>query len=358
LAEKKYLWRLYYPYLALILIALLVFGIYSSKVYKDFYISKTAESLKYRALLINEELYVINFDSISLSQILAKFDKLTDTRITLIDTSGKVIADSRENPVVMELHKDRPEIIDAFKGNIGYAVRYSHTLQTDLMYVAVPFYGKSNQVKAALRTSVVVEQVNLPFSGLYLTIIYGGLIVLIVITVFGFIISGKKTKPILEMQNAAERFAKGDFREKIYPPKNPELRTLAGSLNQMAKQLDEKINIIGEQKKLQQEVLESMKEGVLAVDYDEKILLMNKTAGIILSIDESETTGRTLQEVIRIPDIQKFFKNLIQTGETEETEIIIKGETDKTLHLKGMPNREQVYSGSLLFGKQDDSEKQ
>jgi len=334
LAEKFILWKLYYPYLILILISLLIFGIYSSKVYEDFYISKTEESLKYRAVLINEELTVLNFDSITSKHILEKYDKLTDTRITIIDISGKVIADSRENPSQMESHADRPEFIEALKGNIGFASRYSHTLQTDLMYVAVPFYY-NNQLKAVLRTAVVIEKVNMPFSGLYPTIIYGGIAVLIIIAIFGFVISRMKSKPILEMQNAAERFARGNFSEMIYPPKNPELRTLAGSLNDMAKQLDEKINIIGEQKKLQLAVLESMKEGVLAVDYDEKILLMNKTAGIILTIDETNSIGRTLQETIRIPDIQKFVKALMQSGGIEETEFVIKRETDKTLQLKG-----------------------
>ncbi len=351
LAERKYLWRLYYPYLILILLSLLIFGIYSSKIYEDFYISKTAESLKYRAFLINEEVKHLYFDSLSSTQVLAKYDKLTDTRITIIDTSGKVIADSRENPAQMESHKDRPEIIEAIRGNVGYAIRYSHTLQTDLMYIAVPFYQNPGSVKAVLRTSVVIEKVYLPFSGLYPAIIYGGIAVLIIIAFFGFVISRKKARPILEMQNAAERFAKGDFSEKIYPPKNAELRTLANSLNQMAKQLDEKINIIGGQKKLQQAVLESMKEGVLAVDYDEKILLMNITAGIILTVDDTSTTGKSLQETIRIPDIQKFVKTLIENRETEESEFVIKGETDRTLQLKGtyLTDNENKNIGVLVL---------
>ena len=334
MAEKKFLWKQFYPYLILILISLLVFGTYSSKVFQDFYISKTSESLKYRALLINEELSAFNLDSVASGHMLEKYDKLTDTRITLINIDGKVIADSRENPEKMESHANRPEFIEATKGNVGYEIRYSHTLQTDLMYIAVPFY-MNNKIKAVLRTSVVIDKIYLPFTNLYPFIIYGGIALLIIISIFGFVISGIKTKPILEMQNAAERFAKGDFSEKIYPPKNPELRILASSLNQMAKQIDEKINIIGEQKNLQQAVLESMKEGVLAVDYEEKILLMNKTAGDIFYVDETIVIKRTLQEIIRVPNIHKFVKSLMQNGKVEETEITIKGETDITLQLKG-----------------------
>ena len=90
----------------------------------------------------------------------------------------------------------------------------------------------------------------------------------------------------------------------------------------MAKQLDEKLDIIGEQSNLQQAVLASMKEGVLAVDYDERILLLNKTAEDILGITDKTAQGKTLQEVIRISEIQKFFRKIVSEGNPQEAEII------------------------------------
>lgn len=334
-AQRRYLWRLFYPYLVLILISLLAFGIYSAKVFEDFYISKTEESLKYRAFLINEELKTLPLDTIIRNHILEKYDKLTDTRVTLIDTNGVVLADSREDPKLMELHNNRPEIIEAYKGNTGFSIRYSHTLKTDLMYVAVPYIDSANKVRAVLRASVIVEKIYLPFSSVYTTIVFGGIIVLILVTFIGFFISRNKAKPILEMRSAAERFSKGNFKEKIFPPKNPELQSLAESLNEMAAQLDDKINIIIEQKKLQNSVFDSMKEGVLAVDYDERILMINKTAENILLVTGVENIGKTLQEVVRISDIQKFFKKILNEEHIEETEILIRQEEDKILQLSG-----------------------
>ena len=245
------------------------------------------------------------------------------------------MADSRQDPTTMDNHKERPEIMDAYQGKTGFSIRYSHTLKTDLMYVAVPFYDNSGKIRAVLRTSVVIEKVYLPFSSVYTTIVYGGMIVLILVTLMGFIISRNKAKPIFEMKDAAERFAKGNFKDKIFPPKNPDLHSLADSLNDMAIQLDDKLNIIEEQKKLQNVVLESMKEGVLAVDYDEKILLINNTARNIFSIESMELTGKTLQEVIRISDIQKFFKKVLNEEFIQETEILVQHGEDKILQLSG-----------------------
>lgn len=329
------MWKLFYPYFILILIALLAFGVYSAKVFEDFYISKTEESLRYRAFLINEELKVIPLDSLIKNNILERYDKLTDTRVTLIDVNGKVLADSRQDPTTMELHNDRPEILQAYKGETGFSMRYSHTLKTDLMYVAVPFYDKDMKLKAVLRTSVVIEKVYLPFSSVYTTIVYGGIIVLIFVTLIGFIISRTKARPIFEMKDAAARFAQGNFKEKIFPPKNPDLHSLADSLNDMAIQLDEKLNIIEEQKKLQNVVLESMKEGVLAIDNSEIILLLNNTARNILSLDNSRHIGKTLQEVVRISDIQKFFKKILNEESVQETEILVQHGEDKILQLSG-----------------------
>jgi two-component system phosphate regulon sensor histidine kinase PhoR len=350
LAQRKYLWRLFYPYLVLILVALLAFGLYSAKVFEDFYISKTEESLKYRAFLINEELKTVPLDSIIINHILDRYDKLTDTRVTLIDTNGIVLADSRQDPRTMELHNDRPEIMEAYKGNMGFSMRYSHTLQTDLMYIAVPYFDHSNKIRAVLRASVVVEKVYLPFSSVYTTIVFGGIIVLILVTFIGFFISRNKAKPILEMRSAAERFASGNFKEKIFPPKNPELRSLSDSLNEMAGQLDDKLNIIEEQKKLQNSVFESMKEGVLAVDYDEKILLINKTAQNILSVASFDNIGKTLQEVVRISDIHKFFKKVLNEENIQDTEVLLQHEEDKILQLSGTLLRdfENIKIGALV----------
>jgi len=110
---------------------------------------------------------------------------------------------------------------------------------------------------------------------------------------------------------------------------------MADALNTMASQLSERLAIIGEQRNMQQAVFESMKEGVIAIDYDEKILFVNNTAGIILDIDNKRAGGRALQEIVRVSEIQKFFRKIISEGNPQETEIIVQHEKDKVLQLSG-----------------------
>jgi two-component system phosphate regulon sensor histidine kinase PhoR len=333
LFHKRFLWKIFFTYFLLISLSLIIFGIYATREIKDFYYTKITEGLLTKALVVRDELSGVHVDSVN-SHLLDKYGRITDTRITFIDVSGKVLADSKENAQDMENHRDRPEFEEALKGNTGNAIRFSHTLQRELMYVAVPFYGSSGRVKAVLRTAVPIDDLDIPLSNMYLTLGAGGLVILFIITLISFLISRSITRPLTDIKNAAGRFSRGDFKRKIYPFKQGEMSELAESLNAMASQIDEKLSIIGEQKNIQQAVLESMKEGVLAVDYDEKILLINKTAEDILSID-GDSIGKTLQETVRVYEIQKFFKRLLNEGNPLESEVIIQHGSERTLQLSG-----------------------
>ena len=60
------------------------------------------------------------------------------TRITVIDPSGTVLADSEKNPQDMEKHNLRVEIIQALQGAVGKSVRFSTTVKEEMLYVALP----------------------------------------------------------------------------------------------------------------------------------------------------------------------------------------------------------------------------
>jgi len=331
---KHFQWKLLYPYVILIIASLIFFGYYTSSKFKDFYISGVAESLSSRTNLIRDMLSMQSNDSININSLADKYDKSSDTRITIVNPSGKVLADSREDISKMENLSSRPEIIDAIKNGSGISIRYDYSLQSDMLFFAVPVF-EGNQIKYILRTSAPLNKTDSAVSKIYTTAIIAGIIILLITFTISIGIAANYSKPLAEMRDAAEGYTRGEFEKKIYPPKNGELRRMADSLNTMASQLSERLAIIGEQKNMQQAVFESMKEGVLAIDYDEKILFMNKTAGKILGISNTEVEGRTLQEIVRISEIQKFFKKIIEEGNAEETEIIIQHDVDKVLQLSG-----------------------
>jgi two-component system phosphate regulon sensor histidine kinase PhoR len=61
-----------------------------------------------------------------------QYGEVVDARVTIIDSSGRVLADTRANPSEMENHATRPEFVSALHGQIGSSTRTSHT-------VGIPF---------------------------------------------------------------------------------------------------------------------------------------------------------------------------------------------------------------------------
>ncbi len=343
--QRKFLWKIYYLLASFSIVPLIVLGLYASSMFKDSLITNDSEILKVRTRLIKDKLESLPIDSADLNILATKLDSLSGSRITMILPNGRVAADSREIASHMDNHADRPEVIEAITKGIGVSQRYSFTLKEDFLYSAMPVYDKENNLRLVVRSGFPLSGVQKEARNANIAIVLSVIFLSVIILVVGYISLKSILNPISLIRAGAERFAGGEFDRKIFPPENDELKSIANSLNIMARQLDEKLDIIGEQNNLQKAVLESMKEGVLAVDYDERILLINKTAEDILGITDKSTQGKTLQEVIRISEIQKFFKRIIAEGNPRETEIILQHEKDKYLQL----------SGTLLYDVDDNA---
>ena len=99
---------------------------------KEFYISQAKESLKQSL-----ELITFAIDNETKLDILAQKIKTNlNTRVTIIDINGKVIAESHEDLTKMDNHKYRAEIMQSNEEDYGYVIRYSNTLQEHMLYIA------------------------------------------------------------------------------------------------------------------------------------------------------------------------------------------------------------------------------
>jgi len=92
------------------------------------------------------------------------------------------------------------------------------------------------------------------------------------------------SQPLQEMRQGAERFAAGDFSHRLPLPDSVELASLALTLNRMAAQLAEQIAVIMQQRNEQEAILESMHEGVLALDTQERVITVNRAAEALLGV--------------------------------------------------------------------------
>ncbi|HET7441895.1 MAG TPA: hypothetical protein VFJ47_11390, partial [Terriglobales bacterium] len=77
----------------------------------------------------------------SLQDVVAQEGQAAGARATIIDPTGKVLADSEAEASTMENHAYRKEFAAALNGKVGWDERRSRTLGIAFLYVAAPTSG-------------------------------------------------------------------------------------------------------------------------------------------------------------------------------------------------------------------------
>jgi two-component system phosphate regulon sensor histidine kinase PhoR len=351
--RKKLIWYLYPTYLLVTLISLVAVTWYSSYSFRRFYLDQTRTELNTLAHFAAEQISPVlqTKESAELNEICKKLGDAGDgqIRITVILPSGKVLGDSDEDPAIMEDHSDRPEIIDAFTKGFGWSLRLSPTLGINMMYVAIPIKEQGEAV-AVVRTAIPATAIDQALSNIYVKILWGGVAIAICSAGISLVISRRISQPIVEMKQVAQRFAEGELDLRVPISAPSELGALAKALNEMAKQLYDRILTITKQRNELEAVLSSMIEGVLAVDADGHIMSVNKAAADLLKIDPTDALGRNVEEIIRNVDLHDFIQKTVESKQLVEANILLltNGSRYFQLHGASLSDSQGHTSGAVI----------
>jgi two-component system phosphate regulon sensor histidine kinase PhoR len=133
------------------------------------------------------------------------------------------------------------------------------------------------------------------------------------------------------MRRGAERFAAGDFYHRLTIPDTVELASLALTLNRMAAQLAEQIAVITQQRNEQEAILESMREGVLALDTQERVITVNRAAEALLGVMATQAKGHLIQEVVRNVTLQRLAAAAVHSTESTTADIVLRSAEERFL---------------------------
>lgn len=327
--RKKLLWQLYPSYLLITLIAVFAVCWYSHKTFEDFYLSSLRDSLGVRLVFIEDRLLPLlkRGDEEQVREELAWLSRAASARITVIAPDGRVVADSHRSYLELDNHAGRPEIAQALNGTNGESVRFSSSLRRRMMYLAVPIGSgkKFGVIRAAVPTTAIDQRISTFTS----RVVLGGAIVALLAALTLWAFSRRVSRPLEEMRQVAQRFAKGDFSNRLEVPDTEEIAELAESMNRMAAQLDERIRTIVEQRAEQEAVLSSMVEGVLAVDAEERIININQTAARLLKTNVAGALGRSLAEVVRNSELQRLVAETLLDKGPVERDIVVRNTSEE-----------------------------
>ena len=320
--KKTFFLRIFGGYV-LVVLALGFFVLVLSYAFeKDFHIKTLAQGLEDLGATIQPEVIRL-YEEDNFSQLdsyVKDLGKKINTRITVIDLKGAVVADSDSNPKTMENHRYRPEVIRAYKGETGKSIRLSRTVKEKMLYIGIPLTIKG-ETSGVLRLSLYFEDINPWFSNLRTNIAVIVLSLIILSLLASYVMSRNISKPISKLRDAAQKTASGEMNVQVFLKGKGELKQLADSFNSMTERLSQLFDDLNARKEQLMGILQTMEEGLVTLDDTGKIIFCNDHFKSMIRNDGPE--GQFYWELIRISEFKNIFAKTIKDHKTLIKEIFL-----------------------------------
>ena len=241
-------------------------------------------------------------------------------RLTLIDVSGRVLADTVPEAVKADDHLNRSELQEARLRGKGAAVRYSRTLKQEALYVAIPLpdaAGTAGYVRLSRTLAEITPAVEKAGAAVF-NILFWTIVPLLLIALG---ISFRMLSPIRRLAAFTERVRAGSFPGILRIQSRDEIGELAQNINEMVAVLKEEIRVAGEEKRKLETVFSSMSEGVMLLDAEGRVELVNREMEEMIGRTSGEMVGMTVLEAFRNVELHDALERFRGQGETLYEEI-------------------------------------
>jgi two-component system phosphate regulon sensor histidine kinase PhoR len=318
--RARIFWKLGLTYLALLLGVLLAVGFYSSRVLRRDYIRSTEDKLA--SLLNMAKARPPRLDDPAELQAWLEWMGSSGARVTVVDNTGRVLADSQSDSETTENLSTRPDIQQAFASGEGQSASHSATQGRDLVYRA----ARSEQPGGSpvvIRTALPVAQIDASLSELrrriyfasFVSLLLGGLISLIYFQGFA--------ARVERLKDFSRRVAEGDFRPLPSERPRDELADLASALNETAAWMDRTIQSLSGERNRSSAILRSMVEGVAVIDAQERLVFCNRAFSEIWNLDSAAIEGRPMIEAVRNSDLLGLIRRALRGEEGLRSDITL-----------------------------------
>ena len=206
----------------------------------------------------------------SLQDVAAQEAQAAGARATIIDPSGKVLADSEADPNTMENHRTRKEFVAALAGNIGMDERRSHTIGVPFLYVAVPVSG------GAVRLAYPLSDIEAASQQVHHALLVGSGLALAIVMLLAVIAAQGTARRLQRIVAFAEHVAGGDLTARISATSVDEIGQVATSLDKTARKLEQSFQAVQTSQRQLETLLNSMQDAVIAIGPDGRVQWANR----------------------------------------------------------------------------------
>jgi two-component system, OmpR family, phosphate regulon sensor histidine kinase PhoR len=243
-------------------------------------------------------------------------------RVTLIDHDGKVIGDSEfrgESRTRLENHSTRPEVIAALRDSVGSADRASPSAGDNELYVAIKSpYGVT-------RVSVSTASLDAVVARGQRDVLLSGFVALVAALILAAAFSRAVSNPVVELRDVAQALAAGDLSRRPALSAPGEVGDLASAVHRMAEQLTSRLKALEDDDMHMNAVIESLQEGVIAVDARRQVVQVNESGRRMLRLPDK--VPFSADQLPRDRTLREALAAALSGESTEPTEIIVDGQS-------------------------------
>ena len=276
--------------------------------------------------------------------------RLVSARVTFIGPDGTVVGDSElsaDELATLENHATRPEVRQAHSAGIGVARRYSDTLKTNMLYVAVqvqnPTAPRLSEVRLALPLTEIGEQLAVVRHASVVALTVGFLTALAVAWAASALLS-RRVRAIAE---TAERYAAGDLSPAQTDYGTDEIGIVARVLDDSMREIGSRVSQRETDRARMEAILNGMSEGVLVITPQGRLQLVNNAARRMLKVEDPPEERHYL-EIARHPDIAAEINGALHGLAGDGRELTLPGDATATLVARGAPVASAAGRGAVL----------
>lgn len=343
-------WRIALPYIVLILLIMIMTSIYLAYTFQQQGLRRLEAQVTTDTELLAE--YLVGYqgqfssETSELDQIAKSWGEILNARVTIISIDGTVLGESQADRFTMDNHLNRPEVQQALKEGTGRSIRYSRTEGKEFMYTAVPVL-QDGEVVSIARIAITTDQVRADTASFIRPIIFITLIGLVLAVIFAAGIAEFLSRPVRQLTEAVNQVTVEDLNLSPILSSQDELGQLANAFEAVVSELQNQVKTFEQEQRKSETVLEYLADGVMIVDQEGLIQMINPAAMSIFNITGIEAIGLSLATITRHHELVNLWKQTLtsQSGEMHNLEI----STDRNvIQAMGIPLGGSLPGSSLM----------
>ncbi len=316
--------KLTLTYVVIIFLVTLFFNSFLLNLLEQYYLGYQREVLNSAGRLVadfSERYMVEDGNYVALSSLAEDFSRQVGARVIIVDRNNMVVGDSVRVEGLIGSQLEREEIEEARHEGEGYSVQKSPKTNEWVMQVAVPVTNGETS-RGAVFLSYSLSSIYEILSDIRNILTYILILSLILVGIIGSIFARKITQPILALTSATREIARGNLEQNIRIIDYDEVgqltmqfNTMAARLREMTHQLKNTINEVSTERNKLTAILTNMVDGVIAVDYEDKLIMANPVVEKVFKFKASENMGKSLKEINIHEKLDKYFEKVKNSRE-------------------------------------------